>query len=187
MRAEALTSAFAVAQEFNFGGGERGVRVRGGGAEQEGEGTYLSIREIIAELGKPTGAPHAENGFGTGGDERPLRAYTEGRGGGGGRFERGARRAHLPQRLRSPQQRSAGRTAQPNARGSARSRGRSDAPNLSVSEQHSAVTAAPVPPPPIGPSPRRPGMLRSHLRPPPPRRCFLLALAPKRSHPRFKP
>lgn len=151
MRAEALTSAFAVAQEFNFGGGERGVRVRGGGAEQEGEGTYLSIREIIAELGKPTGAPHAENGFGTGGDERPLRAYTEGRGGGGGRFERGARRAHLPQRLRSPQQRSAGRTAQPNARGSARSRGRSDAPNLSVSEQHSAVTAAPVPPPPHRP------------------------------------
>lgn len=151
MRAEALTSAFAVAQEFNFGGGERGVRVRGGGAEQEGEGTYLSIREIIAELGKPTGAPHAENGFGTGGDERPLRAYTEGRGGGGGRFERGARRAHLPQRLRSPQQRSAGRTAQPNARGSVRSRGRSDAPNLSVSEQHSAVTAAPVPPPPSAP------------------------------------
>lgn len=83
MRAEALTSAFAVAQEFNFGGGERGVRVRGGGAEQEGEGTYLSIREIIAELGKPTGAPHAENGFGTGGDDgRSARTRKDGGGGG---------------------------------------------------------------------------------------------------------
>lgn len=112
MRAEALTSAFAVAQEFNFGGGERGVRVRGGGAEQEGEGTYLSIREIIAELGKPTGAPHAENGFGTGGDERPLRAYAEGRGGGDGlsgahdaltsRSASGARSSAAPDGPRSP-------------------------------------------------------------------------------------
>lgn len=112
MRAEALTSAFAVAQEFNFGGGERGVRVRGGGAEKEGEGTYLSIREIIAELGKPTGAPHAENGFGTGGDERPLRAYAEGRGGGDGlsgahdaltsRSASGARSSAAPDGPRSP-------------------------------------------------------------------------------------
>lgn len=46
MQAEALTSAFAVAQEFNSGGGEKG------GGEQEGEGTYLSIREITRNLGK---------------------------------------------------------------------------------------------------------------------------------------
>lgn len=44
MQAEALTSAFAVAQEFNSGGGEKG------GGEQEGEGTYLSIREITRDL-----------------------------------------------------------------------------------------------------------------------------------------
>lgn len=167
MRAEALTSAFAVAQEFNFGGGERGVRVRGGGAEQEGEGTYLSIREIIAELGKPTGAPHAENGFGTGGDDgRSARTRKDGVGGGDGlsgahdaltsRSASGARSSAAPDGPRSPTR------AAPFAAGGAATlrtfryrNSTAPSPRLPSPPPHRPLTAqagdAPLPPAPAAP------------------------------------
>lgn len=57
------------------------MRVRGGGAEQEGEGTYLSIREIIAALGKTPDRRSARRGSSENGGDDGRSARTGGDGG----------------------------------------------------------------------------------------------------------